>query len=164
MHGPIELVETPLQRTRYFLVFGTELTLNETFPYCKRCRGSARRVRLGALSKMLAGCVVIAALFLVLVLSANSLPTAVSANLFRSAVIGGILLTLVYFYLREWRSRDRTYYQPVSLVDAAMGGDELGKLTIRFYNKKYAKIFKKANSELISSGMLRVQVAGDNAM
>ena len=41
----IELVETLLQRTRFYLVFGTELNLREDFPYCRACRRSAGRVR-----------------------------------------------------------------------------------------------------------------------
>ena len=49
----IDLVETPLQRTRFFLVFGTELTVREEFPYCRACRRSAGRVRPGTLSKLL---------------------------------------------------------------------------------------------------------------
>jgi hypothetical protein len=32
----MDLVEMPLQKTRFFLFFGTELTLKETFPYCRR--------------------------------------------------------------------------------------------------------------------------------
>ena len=160
---PIELVETPLQKTRYFFVFGTELTLNETFPYCERCAGSAKRIRLGWMSKFLSFFLVTAAIFLVLVLSADSLPSMLSANLFRSSVVISAGLTIAYFYFREWGRKGSTYYQPVSLVDADVSGDALRELRLRFYNPAYAKIFTKANPELISSGILKVEVHGTPA-
>ena len=162
--GPIELVETPLQRTRYFLFFGTELTLNETFPYCRRCMGSAKRIRLGWLSKILSACLVTAAVFLVLVLAAPSLPAMLSANLFRSSVAIAVVLTLAYFYILEWGRTGSTYYQPVSLVDADVSGDSLSELKLKFYNPAYARIFTQANPELIAAGVLKVEVEGNNAM
>jgi hypothetical protein len=160
---PIELVETPLQRTRYFLFFGTELTLNETFPYCQRCKSSAKRVRLGWASKLLSACLAISIVFLALVFAADSFPKAITENMFRSSVILGIILTLGYFYLREWGRKGSTYYQPVSLASVNMSNDTLNRLVLKFYNKKYAKVFAAANADIISSGMLKIEVAGENA-
>ena len=159
--GPIELVQTPLRKTRYFFIFGTELTLNETFPYCKPCRRSARRVRSGLLSKVLASCLAISVLFLVFVLAAPSLPGYVTQNLFLSAVIGGTALSWAYFFSRGWGRKGSTYYQPVSLVSAENHGERLGRLRLRFYNKQYAKIFSSANAGLIARGMLRVESTGE---
>lgn len=161
MRRPVDLVETPLQRTRYFLFFGTELTLNETFPYCRSCKGSARRVRLGWSSKLLAACLVVSVVFLVLVLSAQSLPALVSNNLFHSSVVAGFALTLAYFYWREWGRTGSSYYQPVSLVDADISGGIVRRVRLRLHNRKYAGILAKANAELISSGMLRVEAGHD---
>ena len=155
--GEIELVETPLQKTRYFLFFGTELELQETFPFCKRCRRSAKRVRLGWFSKLLVACLAAAAIFLVLVLSAASWPRAVQANLFSSSLFLGLTLTVAYFYLREWRRSRRSYYQPVSLVDADIGESQLLRLHLRFANGAYARLFSKANAELIASQVLKVE-------
>ncbi len=157
--GDIDLVETPLQKTRFFLFFGTELELTETFPYCKQCRRSARRVRLGRMSKLLMACVVTAAIFLVLVFAAGSMPRVVQANLFWSSVILGTTLTLGYFYLTERRNAPRTYYQPVSLVDAVLGDSQLERLHLRFANASYARLFSKANAALISARVLKVEAA-----
>ena len=49
----IELVQTRLRRTRYMVFGGTELTIDETFPYCPACRRSAARARPGLLARRL---------------------------------------------------------------------------------------------------------------
>lgn len=154
--GEMDLVETPLQKTRYFLFFGTELELLETFPYCKRCRRSAKRVRLGWMSKVLMACLAAAAIFLVLVLTAASLPGAIQKNLFASSLVFGVAVTVLYFYLREWRRSQRTYYQPVSLVDASLSDGMLQQLHLWFANAAYARLFSGANSELIATRALKV--------
>lgn len=155
--GELELIETPLKKVRYFFIFGTELTLTEFFPYCARCVKTAARVRQGWMSKVLALCLVSAAVFLVLVLSAESLPKTLSENLFRSSVLIGALLAAAYFYLQEWGRTGRTYYQPVSLIDADIDGDQIGKFKLKFYNPNYAAVIRKANPDLIRSGLLKVE-------
>ena len=157
VRGQLELIETPLKKVRYFFVFGTELTLNESFPYCAKCAKTATRIRQGWTSKALTACLVSAAVFLVFVLTAESLPKAVSTNLFGSSVIIAVLLTATYFYLQEWGRKGRTYYQPVSLVDARIDGSQIVQFRLRFYNQKYAAIVRKANPELIRAGVLKVE-------
>jgi hypothetical protein len=157
--GEIELVETPLQKTRYFLFFGTELELLETFPYCRRCRRSAKRIRLGWGSKFLVTCMTMAACFLVLVLVPHALPRAMQSNLFGSALVLGALLTAAYFYLTERRGSERTYHQPVSLVNAEVDDSRLHSLRLRFANADYARIFCKANADLINARVLSVETA-----
>jgi len=157
----IDLFETPLQKTRYFFFFGSELTLLETFPYCRRCKGSARRVRLGWLSKLLVACAVSPAVFIGLLpfleFYRDSLPRVIQTNPFASSVFIGVALTLCYFYLREWRKSRRSYYQPVSLVDTDSG--RLHNLHLKFTNASYARLFSRANSELIVAGGLKVECA-----
>lgn len=156
--GEVDLVQTPLQKTRFFLFFGTELELIETFPYCKRCRSSAKRVRLGWMSKMLVACMVVGVLFLGLVLSAPSLPKTIQNNLFTWSSVFGVALILAYFLWRERKGRKRSYYQPVSLVDAILREGWLQHAHLRFSNPGYARIFSKANAELISAQQLKVDV------
>jgi hypothetical protein len=159
----IELFETPLRRTRYFFFAGTELTLNEFFPYCSACAGSAGRVRLGWGSKMLSFCLVTAIVFLVLVLGAASLPALIGANLFTSAVVLAAFMTAAYFYIHEWGKAGSTYYQPVSLVSADLHGEMLRHFKLRFYNRQYAEMFTNANAVLISAGMLEVDIDSAHA-
>jgi len=154
--GEVDLVQTPLQKTRFFLFFGTELELIETFPYCKRCRSSAKRVRLGWMSKLLVACMVTAACFLGVVLSAPTLPSAIQNHLFAWTSGLGLALTGAYFAWRE-RKQARSYYQPVGLVDALLGEGGLQRIHLRFANPGYARIFAKANAELIAARLLKVE-------
>lgn len=153
----LSLVPTPLQKTRYFLFFGTELELSETFPYCPRCKGSARRVKLSLSGKLLVAAMLTAAGFLALVLTAPDLPPVVQHNLFASSALAGVGLAAGYFLLRERQGAGRSYYQPVSLVEAKLFGDRLQSLHLRFSNAQYAQIFSRANAELLSARMLKVE-------
>jgi hypothetical protein len=156
--GALEYVETPMKRVRYFFVFGTELTLTEHFPYCPACSKTGARIRPGWLGKLLTVCVVAAALFLAFVVSADSLPNLLSANLFISSVILSFLLTGTYFYLQDWGRKDRTYYQPVSLLDAKSNEGQITQYRLKFYNSQYAELIRKANPDLIKMGILKVEV------
>lgn len=154
--GEVDLVQTPLQKTRFFLFFGTELELMETFPYCKRCKGSAKRVRLGWMSKLLVAGMVTAACFLGVVLSAPNLPAAIQNHLVAWSSCLGVALTGMYFVWRE-RKQVRSYYQPVGLVDAVLGEGGLQRIHLRFANPGYARIFSKANAELIAARLIKVE-------
>ena len=152
----IELVETPLQRTRYFLFFGTELELTETFPYCSGCRSSAKRVALSWPSKVLVACMLVAAAFLCVILLASHLPPIVQRNLFSSSVVLGVGLAFLHFGVRAKASAARSYYQPVSLVAAELDDERLRFLHLRFTNARYARLFSQANAELIAARVLQV--------
>ena len=158
----IELIETPLRRPRFFFLAGTELTLKEYFPYCKGCAGTAPRVRLAWGAKLLSMCLVTAAVFLLLVFGAGSLPALVDANLFTSSLLIAAVLTLAYFFVHEWGKAGSTYYQPVSLVSADVDsdGETLNSFRLRFYNAGYAARFLKVNGEIMASGVLQVEVHG----
>ncbi|MCL2021691.1 MAG: hypothetical protein FWG81_06260 [Betaproteobacteria bacterium] len=154
--GEIELIETPLVKTSYFIVFGSELELLETFPYCRRCKSSARRVRPGLVAKLIAAFAVIAAVFLWFVLIPDSLPRVMQTNLFAWSVFVGAAITFGYFYLRGLQ---RAYYQPVSLIDADTGEYQL-RLHLKFTNASYARLFSQANAELVAARVLKVESAG----
>lgn len=158
--GELSYVETPMKQVRYFFVFGTELTLTEFFPYCADCKRTAARVRQGWLGKTLIACMLTAVMFLVLVIAAESLPKLMSENLFRSAMVTGVLLASAWFYCLDWSRKGRTYYQPVSLVQVR--GDRHGSncYHLKFYNKVYAGLMAGANKDLIAHGVLRVEARG----
>nr|WP_295774006.1 hypothetical protein [Rhodoferax sp.] len=156
--GALEYVETPMKKVRYFFVFGTELTLTEHFPYCADCSKTGARIRQGWFAKLLTICMVTAALFLVFVVSADSLPKLISTNLFTSAVISSLLLTGAYFYFQDWGRKERTYYQPVSLLDAKVEGEQITQYRLKFYNSHYAALVRTANPDLIKMGILKIEV------
>ncbi len=172
--GALNFIGTPLQRTRYFFLFGTELTLRASFAYCKPCEGSATRVRLGWLAKILATLLVTSIVFMVLVFGNFRLPALLNEHVFRTSLGIATLLTLAYFYFTEWSRKgggtaggasggdgatkdSSTYYQPVSLIDADVDGDGLHRVRLRFNNAAYARVFKKANAEYVAAGALEIE-------
>jgi hypothetical protein len=151
--GPLDFIETPMKKVRYYFIFGTELTLTEYFPYCANCKNTAARIRQGWLGKTLLTCMVIAAMFLALVIGADALPKVMSGSLFYSAVAVGIVVSLAWFYALDWSRTGRTYYQPVSLADSG----ENRAYTLKFYNRRYAAAMIDANRDLIQFSFLRVE-------
>jgi hypothetical protein len=118
-------------------------------------------VRKNWMSKFLAGCMVCAALFLVLVLTASGLPTFVSENLFYASAIIAAIATGGYFYLREKEGGERSYYQPVSLgaVKQDFRSGTIHSVTLKLRNAAYARVLAKANAEMVRAGMLKIDGA-----
>jgi hypothetical protein len=155
----VVLVETPLQQTRFFLVFGTELDLRDAFPYCRACRRSATRVRPGALAKLLMACLTTSVMFFVIVMAESVLPRAMQTSPFRWSLALGVATTYAYFAIRARHRSPGSYYQPVRLVEAQLGGGRLQRLRLEFANTAYCRLFAQANAGLVTTGVLQVQAA-----
>jgi hypothetical protein len=165
---PVELIDTPLKRTRFFFFIGSELTITETFPYCKRCQSSASRLRQGWFSKILCAALFCAVLMLILVLAAPflGLPLIVMDNLFTLTAAFSLLATYFYFRHREADAGDRSYYQPVSLADVehdALSGN-IGAVTLRLTNLRYAHALAQANAAMMQAGVLKIVSVGDGQL
>lgn len=157
--GDVAMVETPLQQTRFFLVFGTELVLREEFPYCGACRRSATRARPGALGKLLLAALATAVLFLVFVMAEAMLPRGMRESPFRWSLALGVVATYTYFALRTAQATPRSYYQPVRLVKAQLAGGGLQRVRLEFANAAYGRQFARANAEWVAAGTLQVHTA-----
>jgi hypothetical protein len=157
--GHVDLVETPLQRTRFFLVFGTELMLREEFPYCPACRRSATRVRPGLLARALMSALATSVLFCVVVAAESVLPGTMRESPFYWSGALGVVLTAAYFALRTRRGKLRSYYQPVRLADATLGGGRLQRLRLEFRSVTYSRLFARANADEVKAGVLQVEAA-----
>jgi hypothetical protein len=155
----VELVETPLQQTRFFLVYGTELELRDAFPYCRACGRSATRVRPGALAKLLMAGLTTSVLFLVIVMAESVLPHVMQASPFWWSLALGLAATYAYFVFRVRRGSPRSYYQPVRLVEAQLGEGRLQWLRLEFANAAYCRLFARANADRVAAGVLQVQAA-----
>lgn len=164
--NPLEFVETPLRRTRYFLIVGSELTILETFPYCKPCQSSAARVRQGWFSKFLSASLLCAVLATAMVFVGPSikLPAMFYDNIFATSAATSALATFLYFQFREAQSAGRSYYQPVSLVDAEQDvvSGAIYSVTLRLCNWQYAQELAAANVEMMRAGGLRMVSAHAN--
>ena len=157
--GDVDLVETPLTQVRFFLVFGTELHLQEEFPYCAACRRSATRVRPGALARLLMSALTTAVLFLVLVMAESVLPPSMRERPFGWSLALGLAATQAYFALRARDRTPRSYYQPVRLVEARVGDGRLQRLRLEFANAAYCRLFARANADRVATGELQVRAA-----
>jgi hypothetical protein len=162
---PVELIDTPLKRTRFFFFAGSELTITETFPYCKRCRFSASRLRQGWFPKILCAALFCAVLMLILVLAAPflGLPVIVMDNLFTLTAAFSLLATYFYFRHRQSGAVDRSYYQPVSLADVEHDSvsNSIGAVTLRLTNPHYARTLAQANAAMMQAGVLKIVSAGE---
>ena len=157
--GDVDLVETPMQLTRFFLVFGTELNLRDEFPYCRVCRPSAGRVRPGMVAKLLMSGLTTAVLFFVIVMAESVLPESMRASPFWWSLALGIVTTFAYFAFRARGGTSRSYYQPVRLVKARMRDGYVQQVRLEFANAAYSRLFEQANAERVAGGELQVQAA-----
>jgi hypothetical protein len=155
----VGLVETPLQQTRFFLVFGTELELRDEFPYCRVCRRSAGRVRPGTAARLLMACLTTSVLVLVIVMAESVLPRGMRESPFWWSLALGLVATSAYFAFRARRGTPRSYYPPVRLVDAQVAGGRLHRLRLEFANAAYCRLFARANAEWVAAGVLQVRAA-----
>ena len=155
----VDLVETPMQLTRFFLVVGTELNLRDDFPYCRTCRPSAARVRPGVVAKLLMSALTTAMLFFVIVMAESVLPESMRASPFWWSLALGIVATFAYFAIRGRRGTPRSYYQPVRLAKARMQDGSVQQLRLEFANAAYSRLFERANAERVSKGELQVQAS-----
>jgi hypothetical protein len=157
--GDVALVETPLQQTRFFLVFGTELNVQEEFPYCPACRRSATRARPGGLAKLLMAGLTSSVLFFVFVMADAVLPHAIQASPFYWSLALGLVATYAYFALRARDRTPRSYYQPVRLLDADLEEGRLRRVRLEFANADYGRQFARANADHVTAGALQVRPA-----
>ena len=98
----VEIVPTPLRKTRFLLLGGTELTFTFGFPYCPDCVSTASKHAIGAFSKLL----IAFGLFWVLIFGVIFLPFDLASFLpgamLPLAVFSvALALTLGYFRLRR---------------------------------------------------------------
>ena len=158
----IALVETPLRRTRYMVFGGTELTIEETFPYCPDCRRSAARVRPGLLARLLTWVLASVAVATVVMMRMSInveafVPVVREHPIYASMAIAAVGC-VAWFVSRDRRPGGRSWWQPVRLVGIDLAGDTLHHVILGFTNPQYAGIFAEANGERVRAGMLSVRV------
>ncbi|MEP6504231.1 MAG: hypothetical protein ABJD97_12930 [Betaproteobacteria bacterium] len=159
----IALVDTPLRRTRYMLFGGTELTIHETFPYCRDCRDSAGRVRPGTLARVLCGAMAAVAVFTALCIRLSIVDTAftpfIRDHLFATAIVVASASCFAYFRWRDSHAGGRSYYQPARLADVTLDGDHVRRVTLAFFDAGYGEAFAAANADRVRAGWLEVMAA-----
>jgi Na+-transporting methylmalonyl-CoA/oxaloacetate decarboxylase gamma subunit len=152
----VTLNETPLKKTRYMLLGGTELMFTLQLPYCKRCAVTAKRFPVGFGKKLL----VSFGVFWVLFLLAFAVPGMSPAMVDRlPAMAGAIALasTFGFYAIRKAVPPQTSYYQPVTLkaVKQEFSGAVLG-VTLHCSHAGFAREFSAANRETLAAGQLTV--------
>lgn len=160
----LEIVATPLKRTRYMLLAGTELTFTLELPYCAGCKRTAKRFRQGLFSKLLIGFGLFIVFFLVSAVGGSFLPLELARRLpeswqvWGSAAAAAVIAVPLLFFRRPKPPRT-SRSQPVSLH--GLGQKFSGQVTsmaLAFTNARYAEEFARANQDAIAEGILKVVV------
>ena len=109
-------VPTKLNKSRYMVLAGTEITVTINFPYCPDCVKTARRRPVGLASKLLMAVLLFVVALTVWSFSTASITQAVPAGMVLSALavlsLGGVL---GFYSLRKPKGKQSSYYQPVRL-------------------------------------------------
>ena len=156
----LELVPTPLKKTRYMVLGGTEMTITLSFPYCPACASTAAKYAVGAFGKLLIASLLFAALMLIVIFLPFNLAAILPGAMLPLTVFAtAVALTLGYFRLRKPSPPRTSATQPVMLrgVKQLFAGDVVG-LRLGFSHPAYKKRFDASNDTLIESGVVSTEL------
>jgi hypothetical protein len=144
--------------TRYFMLAGTELTFELPLPVCVGCAKTLKRRVPTLFHKVLVLCMVIAALFLLLIMALSGVAKAsfIADHLFAVSVILGLLAVVVFYWLRRPSGQQTSFYQPVRIVglDREFVSGAIRKIQFGFTNPVYLREFSKANTQALRAGFV----------
>ena len=155
----LSIVQTPLKKTRFMLLGGTELTINVGFPYCPGCEKTASRHAIGSFGKLLIAFVLFGVLMLSVMFLPFSLATVLPGPMLPLTVFSvSVAITLGYFRLRRPRPPKTSADQPVMLreIKQLFAGDVVG-IRLGFSNRAYKQRFDTMNQLQIASGTLSTE-------
>jgi hypothetical protein len=153
----LSLEDTPLPITRYVVLFGSETTFYQRFPYCAQCKSSAKRVKPSVFGQFLTFCVAVAAMFLILVSLVSVMPQFVASHMFLWSMIFGGVLTFFYYRWALTRKSPRTFYQPVRLLRAEIKQSVVNCVELGFENAQYSQLMSSENSPSVEAGVLKIK-------
>lgn len=153
----LSLEDTPLPITRYFVLFGSEITFYQRFPYCAKCKGSAKRVKPSLLGKFLTFSVAVAAMFLIFVSLVSVIPQFIAAHLFLWSMIFAGVLTFVYYRWALTPKSSRNYYQPIRLLNAEIKASDVKCVELGFENAQYSRLMASENARSVEAGVLKIK-------
>lgn len=150
----IRSIATPLSIKRV-LGLGAAFELDLPLPYCRRCAGSATRVRSGLLKKVPVALLLSVSIGLVALVT----PLRDVLGVFAFYLTGVLVFALVFasYALQTPRGSQTSYHQPVRLIEVKREpSGSVAALTLSFTHTRYARTFSSANAEVISRGALQV--------
>jgi hypothetical protein len=153
----VSMRETPLKKTRYMLLGGTELRFTIDLPYCKKCVSTAKRFPVGLGKKLLVSFGAFWAFFLLAFIAPfDWSPAMVSSLPWISAVLA-LATTFGFYAIRKAVPPQTSYYQPVTLkmVKQEFSGAVIG-MTLHCSHASFARHFSDVNRDLLAAGVLVV--------
>jgi hypothetical protein len=149
--------ETPLKKTRYMLLGGTELRFAIDLPYCKKCSATAKRFPVGITTKLLVAFGVFWALFLLAFIVPVDMSPSIGSHLPAISAVLALALTFGFYSLRRAAPPQTSYYQPVTLkaVKQEFSGAVVG-VTLQCSHSMFAKSFSAVNREALAAGVLTI--------
>jgi hypothetical protein len=153
----ISAKETPLKKTRYMLLGGTELRFKIDLPYCKKCAPTAKRFPVGLGKKLLVSFGVFWAFFLLAIVVPLDWSPAMASRLPLISAVLALATTFGFYAIRKAVSPQTSFYQPVTLkaVKQEFSGKVTG-ITLHCSNSTFARHFSDLNRDLLAAGVLVV--------
>lgn len=153
----ISVKETPLKKTRYMLLGGTELRFAIDLPYCKTCTVTAKRFPAGVAHKLLVSFGVFWVLFFAAFVMPVDLSPFIVDHITAIAGVVALALTFGFYSLRKAVPPQTSYYQPVTLkaVKQEFSGTVVG-IALQCSHATFARNFSEANKESVAAGVLTV--------
>ncbi len=150
----LTIVPTPLKKTRFMLLAGTELTFMLGFPYCPNCASTATRLPTGTISKLMVAFGVFWALMLLMIFV---VPASMNPGALAIAVLA-LGLTFGAYALRRPKAPRTSVTQPVTLrgLEQKFSG-EVVSLRLGFSYEAYKSRFDEMNQLQIVSGALSTE-------
>lgn len=152
------LVDTPLKKTRFLLLAGTEITFLIELPYCEACTKTAKRIPPGIFHKLLVAALIFIVLLIAVAFAEIDLSAIIPAGYVTHAVgLLSLVASFSFFAVRRGKPPQTSYAQPVTLT--GLKQEFLGSivsLSFGFSNETYATRFESLNSAYVSSGALKI--------
>ena len=156
--------QSEIQDTRvspYFGIRRSGTIFHLSIPICASCRRTMRRRPAGFFGKLLVLAGVVVGLFVGLLLLdlAVRLPVWIAVHLYSISVVFGVIITVLFYYLRRAKPPRTSFYQPVRIRKADVrissvmsGAGQVLFMKLAFTNPDYLQAFADANRDAIKAG------------
>jgi hypothetical protein len=153
--------------TRFFSIGRTDTIFRLSVPTCATCRRTLRRRPAGFFSRLGILLLFMAVIFGV---SFASIPTAVlplwMKYIYVGSVVGGLLLTWVFYRFRRPKAPQTSFYQPVRIKNVRLqfsglmaGEGHVRFMRLAFTNPDYLSAFTEANQEAVRAKRVAITKA-----
>ena len=154
--------------TRFFSLGRTDTIFKLSVPVCASCRRTIRRRPAGFFSRLgvflLISGAIFGTVFAAFMGSGSSAALPLWLNyMYIGSVLGGLLLTWLFYRFRRAKPPQTSFYQPVRIKSVRLqfsglmaGEGQVGFMKLAFTNPDYRSVFEDANQEAIQARRIAV--------